>query len=372
MGSGRERWLAAGMVMVVVALALLVGPDAERNTADPRPSTLLATPRGTRAVYLAFGRLDIPVEQRLTPFADADPLVGPLVMLAPGEPPTPHELAALAEYLQAGGTLIYAARPGDPTLELLGLRLESVEDRDTDSVGATATADPTYHALTRGMRPVPGFRWVFADSSPALDGPVDPLLVTASGRETAVRYRFGEGGVLAFSDAAPFTNLEIQGGGAALLLARAATAVGQPGARLRFDEYHHGFRAGGSAVGGTFRFLRDTPLGHAALQLALATAGLLWLVGSRFGGVVAAPPPRRRSPLEHVRALAEAYRQAGADDTVRRLLLSGLARRTGRRPPRDAGEAAALLGRSGPEELPASPVALAREIDLLLSHSSPP
>jgi hypothetical protein len=40
---------------------------------------------------------------------------------------------------------------------------------------------------------------------------------------------------------------------------------------------------------------------------------------------------RRRSPLEHVEALAGAYQQAGARDTARRLLLAGLARRLGRR-----------------------------------------
>ncbi len=372
MGNHHERFLAAALVALVVALTLLAGPDEQGSAVDPRPSTLLATPRGARAAYLALERLGVPVEQRLTPFADAAPLAGPLVLLAPSEPPTPRELEALAEYLRAGGTLIYAARPLDPTLELLGLRLEAVEDRETGAGGSTATADPTYHALTRGMRPVAGFRWVFANSSPVFDWPVDPLLVTASGREVGMRYNFGAGGVLAFSDAAPLTNREIEGGGAALLLARAAAAVAGPGHPLRFDEYHHGFRAGGSAVGGTLRFLRDTSLGHAALQLALAAGGVLWLMGRRFGGVVSAPPERRRSPLEHVAALAEAYRQAGARDTVRRLLLSGLARRTGRRPPRDPREEAGLLGLTDPAELPASPAALAREIDLLLSHTARP
>ncbi|MBV9773747.1 MAG: hypothetical protein JO040_07350, partial [Gemmatimonadetes bacterium] len=119
------------------------------------------------------------------------------------------------------------------------------------------------------------------------------------------------------------------------------------GTALRFDEYHHGFQGGGSAVGATLRFLRHAPLGRMALQLAAAGVGLLLLLGWRFGAPLPPPPVRRRSPLEHVEALAGAYRQAGARATARRLLVGGLARRLGRQGPRDPRGEGELLERLG-------------------------
>jgi hypothetical protein len=83
-------------------------------------------------------------------------------------------------------------------------------------------------------------------------------------------------------------------------------------------------------------FLRRTGLGHAVLQCALAALGLLLLLGRRFGAPVPPPPAERRSPLEHVEALAGAYRQSGARATARRLLVAGMARRMGRKAARDA------------------------------------
>jgi len=152
-----------------------------------------------------------------------------------------------------------------------------------------------------------------------------------------------------------------------------------------FDEYHHGYRGGGSAVAGTLRFLRDRPWGHAALQWFAAALGLLLLAGRRFGAPVPPAPARRRSPLEHVEALAGAYRQGGARRTARRLLLAGLARRMGRRPPREgdgeretlekltsfaaAGPAAAALRDEWKKGDAADLVALSRDVDRLLEEA---
>jgi hypothetical protein len=81
------------------------------------------------------------------------------------------------------------------------------------------------------------------------------------------------------------------------------------------------------------------------MQLLAACALLLWAAGRRFGAPLPPPPLRRRSPLEHVEALAGAYRQAGARRTARRLLLAGLARRLGRRVPPDDAAAGEMLDR---------------------------
>ena len=78
------------------------------------------------------------------------------------------------------------------------------------------------------------------------------------------------------------------------------------------------------------------------LQLAAAGLGLLLLLGRRFGAPDLPPAARRRSPLEHVEALAGAYRGAGARAIARRRLLAGLARRLGRPVPREGAEPAFL------------------------------
>jgi hypothetical protein len=111
---------------------------------------------------------------------------------------------------------------------------------------------------------------------------------------------------------------------------------------------------------------------------------VLLLYARRFGSPLPDPRARRRSPLEHVEALAGAYRQAGAKRTARRLLVAGLARRLGRRPPRDEAAGAELLDRlsahatAGPaaasaraewgKERDADLVSLTRDVDRILEQ----
>lgn len=337
MASGRDRGLMVALIVIIAVLAVLASPAEEADEADLRPSTFRTTPHGTNALYQTLEELGIPVDRRLAPLTEAaeeDTTAGPLVLLAPTEPPTPAELGALLGWVREGGVLIYAARPDDPTLDSLGLALL---DLAPDSLGAMERyswpgrkATPDYHEWARGTPPVAGVRWAFADTTAAFEGPLESLLSTTGGDPVAVAFRLEEGGVVAWSDPGPLTNARLRKSGAAALFARTAAATLGEEERLRFDEYHHGYRGGGSAVGATLRFLRDTGPGRMALQLLLAAGALLLLLGRRFGSPIPPPPARRRSPLEHVEALAGAYRQAGARRTARRLLLAGLARRLGR------------------------------------------
>ena len=348
MGSRRDTVLAGILIALVIGLALL-GPSSQSGAADRRPTTFRNGPHGTRALYLALEELKIPVGRRLSAFVDADSLAGPLVLLAPSESPTPAELRALARWIEGGGTLFYAARMGDATLDTLGLVLQNLTPDSLPgwnrASGGDVVAAPRMHPWTEGVQEVPGVRFAFADSSRALHtGLAMPLLVAPGGRIVAAEMPRGRGRVIAWSDPAPLGNAALrQDCHAALLFARAAAGVG---GTVRFDEYHHGYRGGGSPVAATLRFLGDTRLGHAALQLAAAGFGLLFLLGRRFGSPMAPAPARRRSPLEHVEALAGAYRQAGARRTARRLVLAGLARRLRYPPPAEGAEAEFLEGLS--------------------------
>jgi hypothetical protein len=398
LGSGRDRLLMAALIVIVAVLAILAAPAQDGGDADLRPSTFHDGESGARALYLTLERLGLRVDRRMAAYVDAGPLRGPLVLMAPAQPPTPAELGSLRAWVEGGGTLLYVARPGDRTLPELGLALSSLVP---DSLGAVAraawkgrTATPAMHAATLGTGPVRNFRWAFADSSAAFERhDADPLFTTSGGDATVLAFRMGRGRVIAWSDAEPLRNRSLRASGAAHAFARMAAIAASggdtlravPGDTLRFDEYHQGYRGGGSAAAATLRFLREQPAGHMALQLGLAGLLLLVAAGWRFGAPLPPPPVRRRSPLEHVEALAGAYRQAGARATARRLLLAGLARRLGRAGPRDAAAEGELLERLG-TRLPvgreaartvrdewakgdrADLVALSRDVDRLLTE----
>ena len=341
------------VVSVVVAIAstvfVIAAPeDRPATSLDRRLTTLRSSPDGALALYVTLAELGIPVGQRLTPLVDADSVPAHLALLAPSEALTPREVAALQERVASGGTLIYIAREDDSLLEPLGLDLiwiqpEMEQTPFRNVSGVTANALP--HRWTEGMARVAGFTHAFvgADSTAR---PGTPLLVAADSFVVGLEMRVGAGRVLALSDAAPFSNGRIGESGAALLLARAAREMTTSGETLVFDEFHHGAR-GGSVFSGVRRFLLEQRAGHGVLQLMLVLLGALLVAGRRLGSALPAPPRTRRSPLEHVDALAQLYREARASRIPNTLLIAGLARRLGRARPQGDAEASALIHRLG-------------------------
>jgi hypothetical protein len=97
--------------------------------------------------------------------------------------------------------------------------------------------------------------------------------------------------------------------------------------RVVFDEYHHGFGRGGSLAGSVLSWTLRSPWGWAAWQVAVV--GLLALItgGIRFGPVASIIRRERRSPLEHVRALATALAATHGQAVATRLIVRGLERR---------------------------------------------
>jgi hypothetical protein len=351
-GSRRDTWILVALVLLIVGLALITGNRAREDALDPRPSTYLSTPLGARALIETMRGVKLPVARRMQPFADASPLEGPIAVLAPSLDPSDGELHALAQWVRGGGTLIYAARAGagfrasEDALDTLGLDLKAlvadtlVMATDVRRVGAVATAAPG--RLAEGVGTVAGFRRGFAPGSPALRKAT--VLASSGGTPVVIDFPLGKGRVIAWSDALPLVNARLRTSRAATLFVRTAAdaADGRP---LWFDEYHHGFQSGDGVMKSTLRFLVSERWGHAALQVTVALLGLLLLFGRRFGAPLPPPPLHRRSPLEHVEALAGAYQQAGAKDTARRLLLAGLARRLGRRAAPDAAAEGEMLHR---------------------------
>ena len=159
-----------------------------------------------------------------------------------------------------------------------------------------------------------------------------PTITTDGPRSAMVAMPFGAGRLVVAADPDVFRNDALRecrfGLDVALVRALEYLSAGGPSPRraISFDEFHQDRTRFGMS-GAVERFLSDTPPGRTMLQLALAALLLL---------IAAAPrvlPPRelarieRRSPLEHVDALARAYLQVGATRTSAQHLVRGLRRR---------------------------------------------
>jgi hypothetical protein len=343
----RDLILLVVLVVVVVTLAAVVGgADRGAGAHDPRPSTHLTGPGGTAALFWTLQELGIPVARRGVPLVAGPPPRGDLALLAPASELTPAEVAIVLERVRAGGMLVYAASVWSGGEDALhdSLRLVTRPTRGRAPEEARAGGGPAgRHPWLAGVDTVAGFRAVFADTSAALaEGGGARILLRHDRGAAAVVLTVGAGTVLALADAEPLTNARLRGGGAATVLARAAAASGDT---LWFDEFHHGFRDDGAdGIGALRRVAAVLPTAFWLHLAALAALALL-LAGRRFGAPHPVPPVERRSPLEHVEALAGAYRQGGARRTARRLLVAGLARRLGRRVPADDAAADAALER---------------------------
>lgn len=343
MGSRRDLWVLVGVLVVLVVIWVATVPGSlERSATDPRLSTYRVSPQGGLALRFLLEETGTATERRRVPLTrGALPPV--LALLAPVQPPSPAEISALMTWLRGGGTLIHVPGPRDPTLDSLGLATVSLLPDSVPVLKEVSwegtVAVPADHRWTEGIDSVTGVSQALAK----LPGGAEVLLETRDGRPVAARLPVGEGSVLLLTSPGPLRNRSLRTSGAALLMARAATELTEGGGTLVFDEYHHGYRANAGPVGATAGFLRDTPPGRAVAQLlVLGVLGVL-VAGWRFGRPLDRSPAPRRSPTEHVTALSAALRRAGARETARRLLLSGLARRLGRPPPATSEDRAAFL-----------------------------
>jgi hypothetical protein len=180
----------------------------------------------------------------------------------------------------------------------------------------------------------------------------ETLLVTRSGRVEALRLHRADVDrrVTLIADGDLFSNAAMRttdaGPFALGLFAGRYDAV-------LFEESHHGFEASGSLASATLQWSRRSPWGWAAWQLAAVGVIALLFGAVRFGPPRPAIPRKRRSPLEHVRALATALAAAHGHDVAVATIIRGLRRRlspggqTDRRPDQQWLQALEQTAQSG-------------------------
>jgi hypothetical protein len=336
-----EVWLIVAVAAVLAVAAAIGTATAPRGISfDPRLSTRLTTPNGAAAFRTLLTRFHVAVGERLKPFFDLDRTrTDPGLLLfipAPAARLTDPEVRAVRHWVERGGRLLLAGRTG---IE----RCFGYVIRTTDFAPPTPW-QPGEGSLSRGN---PRARAVLRrpetdqTDEPALLPPdvcpqlkptaTEDLWTTAKNDTVAVRLRFAGGGtVILVADGSVFSNRAMRATEAGpLVLGWVLTDTPR---LVLVDEYHQGFGRAGSLVGATFAWSLNEPAGWMALQLIFAALVALSVAAVRFGPVVPAVERRRRSPLEHLDALAAGLERSGAGLTATRLIAAGLRRRLGGAP----------------------------------------
>ncbi|HEY3279894.1 MAG TPA: DUF4350 domain-containing protein [Gemmatimonadales bacterium] len=348
-----------GAALGVAVWAAHRGPKAP--SLDLRASTLLAGPDGSKALYDVLVRLGRRVARRRTPlfgFAEQSAR-GPalLVVLDPPIDLEAAELEQLVTFVKGGGAVLAAGRGGGVT-RCAGWRLEPEGFAD-DSVWVRPRPPRPGLRLPRAARVLaarqPGERLEglrkrrLVEADDRCDTLVpharDTVLAAPNGQPVVLRLRYGGGGSITLAaDVGWFRNRVWRDTDVPYVV---LPLLAGDRRRVVWDEYHHGFGTQGLSVAGLILgWLRESPAGWAALQLV--AVGLLWLAVTavRFGPAQSVIERRRRSPLEHLEALAAGLESAAGVDTAVQLMVAGLRRRLSRTGTRtaDSGQLSAWLG----------------------------
>jgi hypothetical protein len=359
-----EVWLVL-LLALAVGIAIWAGTRSGGGRAAPtfdfRASAFLRGPQGSRAVYDVLARLRIPVERRRRPLFDLERDLrrrpDRLVVLDPPLDLEGAELAAVVAFVRGGGAVLaagtgggitrcvgwttgYATRfvagdsfpvaPPEP-----GLDLPPVADYLKPYTGPAAEAR---RRLRGGDMDTAGCETLAFTRQ-------DTLLRIADGRPAVVRLGApgggGSGSVTLVADVGYFRNRAWR---ASDVPEFALPLLLPPGrGRVVWDEYHQGFGKESSITGALFGWLTETPGGWALLQLGAVVLVGLAVAAVRFGPARPVIERRRRSPLEHLEALAAGLEGAagGGVETAIGLTVAGLRRRLGRTGllPRDAQRA---------------------------------
>jgi hypothetical protein len=337
----REQAVVLGAIIAIILVAVAgVVTAPTRDLEDPRLSTYLAGPHGAKGLAQTLRRLGMTVEQRRRPYFDlagdsGQPRRAVLLAFLDIDPPTARELAAVRDYVTHGGRVFVAGVTGIE--RCFGYRSRRVRR------GAQADSSPVMSGAWRLPRAGRVLARIPAESlaaptaerlesdecAPRLATRVDTLLSVRGGRPLALRLGFPTGGeVVLLADGAFLTNRSLKETDAGLAVLP-WFADGRT-RRVVVDEYHQGFGAGGSLLAASAAWLVGHPAGWAILQLVGVALVALAVVAVRFGPPRAGVERRRRSPLEHLEALAAGLEGAGGVDTAVALTVSGLRRRLGR------------------------------------------
>ncbi|MGI8508779.1 MAG: DUF4350 domain-containing protein [Gemmatimonadaceae bacterium] len=362
-----RRWITSATILSAVAvLAVIFALFAPQESAGSGPdlSSYSVSLNGARGLYDVLQRLGYPVRRRTTSMSanvfartyasTSAPLdsTATYMVLRPSIPLTAVELNSLLAAVRHGATVVIAGDRG-PLNDSLGFEVQRVTDGfhtiantmvaggSTERKRPTASLGPgTFGASALMAVPIsatialsPGthvrdtaFMWLVDSPTYARDE-----RRPAPARALVIGRTFGRGYAIAVATGDLISNQLLRDGRPAIAIVRALDWTrGQragTAAAIVFDEYHHGFGIHADPMAAVQRALVSTPLGRMALQAAVAAIVLIMAFGARPLSPTASSEFPRRSPIEHVGALAHAYLQVDARRIGTDRLIHGLRRR---------------------------------------------
>ena len=155
---------------------------------------------------------------------------------------------------------------------------------------------------------------------------VDTLLVSSRGQPVMVRLHPAaiENDILLVADASLLRNRVLRASRTAPLV---LDALAHRHTRVVFDEYHQGEGVGGTMAGVLISWSATHPVGWMVWQMLVVALIALCFGAVRFGPIREGIVRTRRSPLEHVQALATALSAARGHEVAIGAIVRGLRRR---------------------------------------------
>jgi hypothetical protein len=338
------------LLATAIAVAIWAAQRSPKPpTFDPRASTFLSGPQGSKGLHEVLIRLKQPSERRRVALfnlaTDRRHRPAILAVLNPPISLQDAELEQVVQYVRSGGAVVAAGSAGGIT-RCAGWRLVPDSFR-SDSV-AVRSPQPGLRlpraARTLAPRKADDLRRERLEDLRKGGGEdeagcrtlvpigVDTLVAVRDGRPLIVRLHYRGGGTISLAaDAGWFRNRLWRDTDVPLVVVPLLTPERGRGGRVAWDEYHQGFgqQGGGSLAGRTWSWLRESPAGWAILQLIAVALVWLAVTAVRFGPARSVIERRRRSPLEHLEALAAGLEGGAATGTAVQRLVAGLGRRLG-------------------------------------------
>lgn len=335
----RPAIVLPAVAALVVIVAVLTPTRIGERRGDPRLSSRHTAPMGASLFAELATRTGWETSERLTGDAVRDRQTVHAV-LDPVVPLRSVEAHALLEHVREGGGLLLVLGGGTNAFEdslkitasgsgTLKVPEENAECESTDRrfVPLWPYSVATMLTLT-ALRPLPqDTTWFLAVSRFSFGDTATRILPGMIG------FELGAGRIVIASDPDMFRNDAVRdcrfGLDVAAVRALEFLRGGGDGPRTKlvFDEFHQGHGPRPGSLAAISRYLANTSSGRFLFQLT--AAGLILLVATAPRTVLPRDEERieRRSPLEHVDALARAYSQVGGTRTVATRLVHGLRRR---------------------------------------------
>lgn len=303
--SDRKLVYSAAAVFVVLGVALAFFAPPKTQESSSIPSIYSVDSNGAHAAYLLLKQLHYPVRVWERPPDELpdhpDGLV--LVLADPAQPPVDNDRAALLNFVDRGGRILF-------TGSLLTSFFKDAHSSDEPLESSWQTYDSNIPSnFTAGAPKIslqPQAEWTTIEPSQLpLYGPADSAVV--------VSWRLGRGEIVWWAGATPLTNAGITHDGNLNLFLNAVgssntNASGQP--TIYWDEYFHGQRDS------LWAYVEKTPVAWGLLQIAILGFAVLFTFSRRSGPIAMPATSSRLWPLEFVDTIGGLYERAHAEPAM--------------------------------------------------------